>query len=56
MTYLEQILNLHRAGVVKQGDISLIQVLHDDWCSMLTGGAECNCNPEVRVMQSEKPQ
>jgi hypothetical protein len=35
------------------GKVTLLQVLHDDWCNIFTGG-KCNCNPEIRLECPQK--
>ncbi len=35
-------------GMLPKGAIALIEVSHDDHCSIWRTG-ECNCSPEVRV-------
>ena len=47
--YLDQIQRAHAAGRVPVG-VSVAQVFHDDWCALLAGRGECDCNPEVRVV------
>lgn len=37
----------HVAKVKKFGGVNHVKVLHDDWCKMLNGGSDCNCNPDV---------
>lgn len=31
---------------VQPGTVSILNVRHDDWCSIFKGGA-CNCNPDI---------
>jgi hypothetical protein len=33
---------------VRRGAVTITDVLHDDWCAKLNGGALCNCDPEIR--------
>lgn len=34
------------AGMLKPGEMGIIEVQHDDWCGIFKGG-ECNCNPDI---------
>jgi hypothetical protein len=38
-------------GELKPGSLYTIDVLHDDWCSLLNETGACNCNPEIRHPQ-----
>jgi hypothetical protein len=44
--YQKEFRRLVRAGVLKTGEISLINVVHDDWCAIY-GGSVCDCNPDI---------
>lgn len=35
---------------IKPGSISQVIVKHDDWCELLKGTGECNCNPDIRII------
>jgi hypothetical protein len=37
---------------LEPGTVQHVVVLHEEWCSLLVGGADCNCEPEI-VYQSE---
>jgi hypothetical protein len=34
-------------GTIRPGQFYSLDVLHDDWCDLLTGKGPCNCDPEV---------
>jgi hypothetical protein len=35
---------------IQPGELAHVDVLHDDWCAMLTGtGLYCNCDPDIRL-------
>jgi hypothetical protein len=52
--YLQRIVKLHEdRPILRQAGVHHVQVLHDDWCAMLRGVGECNCNPEVRYVATE---
>jgi hypothetical protein len=40
---------LQESGVELRGRVTHVQVLHDDECPMLDGGAGCKCRPDIRV-------
>ena len=46
--YQTKILNLIAKGKIDRipGTVNLIQVKHDDWCSIFKGGI-CNCRPKI---------
>lgn len=33
-----------------QSAIYEINVYHDDWCDLLSGKGECNCDPEIKIV------
>ena len=35
------------AGTVRPGQVSIVEVMHDDHCSLLRGCGPCNCEPTV---------
>lgn len=37
-------------GLIKKGEINMINYFHDDWCTQLKGGS-CNCDPDMQVGQ-----
>ncbi len=43
--YLSQV--IADSAHLKPG-IHHMQVAHDDWCNLLRGKGQCNCNPDVR--------
>jgi hypothetical protein len=43
-------------GEFKAGTVTLTDVLHDDWCAKLNGGAICNCDPEIRTTPISGPK
>lgn len=47
--YTEHAMNIG-AQRARTGHFGLVHVdvMHDDWCALLTKGLPCNCNPEVR--------
>lgn len=40
--------------VFAPGAANEIDVFHDDWCAIYTGGL-CNCDPEIWPRRSSKP-
>ena len=44
--YLQKVNALAVQGKIPMGHAS---VLHDDWCDLLQGRGDCNCNPEVKL-------
>ena len=47
--YEKKLFRLVEEGKIPVGDVSLIDVLHDDWCLKITRGGGCNCNPDIRL-------
>ena len=39
---------------IQKGKLYHIEVAHDDWCNLLKGKGECNCNPEYITKELEK--
>jgi hypothetical protein len=47
--YLAQLLAALERGDLPSGGVCHAYVEHDDWCRLLKGKGECNCNPVVRL-------
>jgi hypothetical protein len=48
---VEQLRDIH--PVLQQPGLHHINVAHDDWCNLLRGKGECNCNPNVTYVATE---
>lgn len=48
--YLDRLRETLRANPLWPGSVNHVLVLHDDWCDLLQGIGQCNCNPEVKVL------
>jgi hypothetical protein len=42
-------------GHVGPGKLLVADVFHDEWCRFLKGG-DCDCNPDVRVSDTQWPE
>lgn len=52
--YLEKILLIARQHkILREPGVHHIQVAHDDWCALLRGTGDCNCNPDVQYISTE---
>ena len=49
--YMVKILDQVNAANFKAGGVSSIHVQHDDWCNMLNGKPNCNCNPDITISE-----
>lgn len=49
--YLDDILKAASTGTNKLGQITHVEVLHDDDCPFLQGKGACGCEPELKVME-----
>jgi hypothetical protein len=49
--YLREALRIALAA--EPGTVNLVTVLHDDWCSCLTGTGRCDCNAEIVVRRGD---
>jgi hypothetical protein len=51
--HVRKILSLARLGKlpVQPGDLSVVDVHHDDWCAFYgsNGHKRCNCDPDIRL-------
>jgi len=47
--YVERIVEAARAGAIKPGEARVVRVMHDDWCALLKGKGQCNCNPDIEL-------
>jgi hypothetical protein len=52
--YLAQLLAALECANLPSGTVHHAHVEHDDWCRLLKGKGECNCNPTV-LLQEELP-
>ncbi len=48
-SYVRQIEDAFRAGRIPPGRVTIAETYHDDWCSLIRGRGDCDCNPEVRI-------
>lgn len=46
--YVGQVLELYGRGEAPAGELTHVDIYHDDWCNIWAGGA-CNCTPIVRA-------
>lgn len=44
--YLAKLVELYGEGALPAG-LHVVEVCHDDWCDLLNGRGECNCEPEI---------
>jgi hypothetical protein len=47
MPYLEQMLREAKTLDLSKGGVFQMNIAHDEWCALLAGKGECNCNPTV---------
>lgn len=52
--YLVKIDRMRRDGMFPPGTVGEIDIRHDDWCDVYTGGY-CNCDPGVSLRNPKKP-
>lgn len=50
--YFTKTLELAAIDPPKPGTIRHVSIAHDDWCDLLAGRGACNCDPDVRLMES----
>jgi hypothetical protein len=49
---MTKVLNKMETGEIPitRGSVSIVNILHDDWCAKLKGDEfECNCDPDVQM-------
>lgn len=46
--YMKKLMELKARGELPASGVSDVQVAHDDWCKVHTGGY-CNCDPEITI-------
>ena len=46
-----EILDAHQ--ITQKPRLHHLKVLHEDWCALLAGKGECNCNPDVEYAGTE---
>jgi hypothetical protein len=57
MPYLEEMLKQAKKLDLSKPGVFQMNIAHDDWCDLLTGKGDCNCNPDItigRKNQNEK--
>lgn len=45
--YQERIVELIEEGKIPTGELSMVEVAHDDGCEALTGEDKCSCDPDL---------
>ena len=50
--YVTKVMKMVEAGIVKRGEVTNIQVLHDKWCAVYVG-KDCNCDPDIEIRPLE---
>lgn len=50
LNYIPKLQKLIDAGVLSgvRGVVDL-HIEHDDWCKLMSGHLECNCDPDIRL-------
>jgi len=51
MPYFEEMLKQAKNLDLSKPGLVLMTIAHDDWCDLLSGKGECNCNP---IMTTER--
>ena len=46
--YIRKLRRLQKQGKIPKGEVTDVDIAHDDWCKIFTGGY-CNCNPEITL-------
>ena len=46
--YHQRMVRLMESGKVQPGQLAKLEISHDDWCKIFTGGY-CNCHPDLRL-------
>ena len=44
--YVKRAFDQWQNAGAKKG-ISIVTMIHDDWCKKLAGKGDCNCNPDI---------
>ena len=55
MPYLEKMFEQVKNLDLSKPGVFQMNIAHDDWCDLLTGKGECNCNPTVTPAKEKKP-
>ena len=55
MAYVETLLQKLGNMDLSSGGLYMINVDHEPWCHLLTGG-ECNCQAEIRIARTDTPE
>jgi hypothetical protein len=50
--WLQGLRRMDENCMIKRGDVTSIQVLHDDWCAVHVG-RDCNCDPDIEMRNEE---
>jgi hypothetical protein len=46
--FYKKLLDMYVRGDITQANLALVDITHDDWCGIFSGGY-CNCDPEIRI-------
>ena len=55
MPYLDEVLKQAGNLDLSKGGGFQMNIAHDEWCALLAGKGECNCNPTVSPAKERKP-
>jgi hypothetical protein len=44
--FYRKLLGMYVRGEISYTNLALVDIYHDDWCGILSGGY-CNCDPEI---------
>lgn len=52
--YLKKIIQMVQEGKLHKGNLSLAQILHDDWCGIYKRkNCDCDCEIHIKAVTSE---
>jgi hypothetical protein len=51
---MKKLIEMHARGETPSVGLSDVDIAHDDWCAVYTGGY-CNCDPDIRVRKRPTP-
>jgi hypothetical protein len=51
--YLKKLAEARKADPPKPGEVRHVEVVHEEWCSLIKGGGPCDCDPDVKILGRE---
>ena len=56
MAYVETLLQKLGNMDLSEGGLFMVNIGHQEWCNLLAGDGECNCQAEIKIEKTDVPK